>query len=319
MAIPLLFDDAGRRRVLVGLMVVGLLVGLWGNAQWVFHIGSGLSEELGVSEGVALTSGGVGKVLGGRYAFASVVVLAFAALLSPGGRSARVSALLVVILVLNVVALVLSFERAFWLATAFAILLVVLRADAARRARALVWGAMTALLVVSAISALAPGQFSVARERLLSVGQFRTDSSVRYRLRESSFVAREVRSAPLAGSGLGAAVYWGRPADGVPATRKTYAHNAYLWLAWKLGIPALLLALTVVGFVILNARAGRRDRPPDPLRDGAVAALLAVLVTGATAPVFSTLAASVVVGVLLALALAPSLSTGHGSGVRAAH
>lgn len=318
-ALPLLNDDAERRRVLVGLMIIGLLVGLWGNAQWVFQIGNGLSDELGVSQGVALTSDGVGKVLGGRYAFGTSVVLAFAVLLSPRSRSLGATALLMSILVLNSVALVLAFERAFWLATAFALMLVVLGANAGRRARALLWGAMAMLLVVSAMSALAPGQFSVARERFLSVGQFRTDSSVRYRVRESSFVAREIHSFPFAGSGLGAGVYWGRPAEGVLPSRQTYAHNAYLWLAWKLGIAGLLLGLTVIGYVVYGALAGRRRRPPDSLRDGAVAALLAVLVTGATAPVFSTLGASVVIGILLALALAPTPTADHVSDVRAAH
>lgn len=315
-ALPLLRDPAGRRRLLVGLLVVGLVAGLWGIAQWGLNIGVGLSQELGVAEGVALTSGGTGRVLGGRYVFGTVVILAFAALVSGRRRSTGVTALLMSILVLNTVSLVLAFERTLWLATASAVLIVILGSQARQRVRALVWSAMAALLVVAAMSALAPGQFSVARERLLSVGQVHSDRSVRYRLRESSAVVREIRASPLGGSGLGAAVHWGEPAYGVPASSKTYSHNAYLWLAWKLGIPGLLLGPTIIGFVLLAGRARRRETPPDALRTGAVAGLLAMLVTGATAPVFSTVGATVVIGTLLALAVAPTVAGDHRSEVR---
>ena len=292
-ALPLVFDERGRRRLLVGMAIAGLAIGLWGSAQWLLEVGV---PEAGV--------GDTGAVLGGEYAFGAIVVLAVAALVSTQRRPTAVTTMLAAVLVLNTIALVLTFQRAFWLATSFAVLLVVMRSERGRRARGFAYGGLTTLVVALTLSVAAPDLVSAARERLLSVGRYETDLSVRYRLRESSFVLREIRESAVAGSGLGATIYWGRPAEGVLPRSEAYSHDAYLWLAWKLGIPGLLLMLALVAFVLVAARTGRRQRESDGVRGGAVAALLGTLIVGVTAPVFGTLSASAVLGLLLALALA---------------
>lgn len=318
LVLPLAMDgEAGRRRLYVGLIVAGLVLGVWGNAQWVLGIGNDFSEEIGITDGVAQTTSGVGKLMGGRYAFPAAVILAFAALASrqPRPRSATVA--LVGILVLNSVALLLTFERAFWLATVFAILLVIVRSGHLQRVRALVWGGIAVVLVAAAASVVAPGQFAAARERLLSVGQYQTDLSVQYRVRESGFVIREIRESTVAGSGLGASIFWGRPAEGVPASATTYAHNAYLWLAWKLGVPGALLLLSLVASALFIGARRRSMGDAHGTRNGALGGLLAMLIVGVTAPVFSTVGASTIIGVLLALAIAPTTPNAEPSGARA--
>ncbi|MDQ4049588.1 MAG: O-antigen ligase family protein [Actinomycetota bacterium] len=303
MALPLLHQEGSRRRLYLGLMIVGLLLGLWGNAQWVLQLPSNISDEVGVREGVALTTSGVGQVLGGRYAFPAAIILAFAALISGQPRSRAATTVLATILVLNTVALVLTFERAFWLATAFAVMLVVVRAGYVQRARALAWGGMGVLLCASAFTAIAPGQSTTVTERLLSIGQYKSDLSVNYRVIESRHVAERIRRAELSGSGLGASIYWGRPAQGVPPSTETYSHNAYLWLAWKLGIPGALLVVVLIAAALARRREPRTS-PQGVLRSGAQATLLAMLLMGVTAPVFSTLSASALIGILMALAAA---------------
>ncbi|HEV2059283.1 MAG TPA: O-antigen ligase family protein [Solirubrobacteraceae bacterium] len=318
LVLPLAMDgEGGRRRLYVGLIVAGLVLGVWGNAQWILGIGNDFSEEIGITEGVAQTTSGAGKLMGGRYAFPAAVILAFAALASrqPRPRSATVA--LIGILVLNSVALLLTFERAFWLATVFAILLVIMRSGHLQRVRALVWGGIAVVLVAAAASVVAPGQFVAARERLLSVGQYQTDLSVQYRVRESGFVIREIREATVAGSGLGASIFWGRPAEGVPPSATTYAHNAYLWLAWKLGVPGALLLLSLVASVLFIGARRRSMGEAHGTRNGALGGLLAMLIVGVTAPVFSTVGASTVIGVLLALAIAPMKPDAEPSRARA--
>lgn len=318
LALPLVMDGERRRGLYSGLIVAGLILGTWGVAQWILGIGTELSEDIGVSEGVAFTTSGAGKLMGGRYVFPAAVILAFAALASRQPRPRSSTVALVAILVLNSVALLLTFERAFWIATVFAVLVVVIRSGHLQRGRALVWGGMAVLLVTSTMSVVAPGQFVAARERLLSVGQYETDVSVQYRLRESGFVIREIRERPLAGSGLGATIFWGRPAEGVPPSAETYAHNTYLWLAWKLGIPAALLLVVLVGSAMFIG--ARRPSPAQEhgTRSGALGGLLAMLIMGVTAPVFSTVSASAIIGVLLALVLAPAARDAAPTDARAA-
>lgn len=301
-AIPLLLRAGTRRKVYAGMAAVGLLLGLWGIFQWVVQLTPDETEDFGISTGVLNTTTGTGQLLGGRYAFPAVVILTVAALLSERRRSGAETWLLLSILFLNGICLVLTFERAFWLATGFGVMIVVLRTGRVRRARAIVWGFAALLVVAAAFSVVAPGQATAVRERFLSLGQGQSDTSVNYRLIESRHVIAKIKENELAGSGLGASIFWGRPAESVPPSFQVYSHNAYLRLAWKLGIPAALVVLSVL-FVAL---AGRRTRDPSNavLHSGARAGLAAALLMAVTGPVFDSIGASAVIGLLLAMALA---------------
>jgi O-antigen ligase len=309
-AVPLLSNPEHRRTVFKGLVIAVLILGLWGLAQWVLHAPGNSSEDFGVSTGVQLTTNGTGKLLGGRYIYPAVVIMTFAALTSATPRPRRVTVALLAALLLNTIDLLLTFERAFWLATIFALLLVVFRSGRAQRARAVVWGGAGILLVTGLLSVVAPSNLSALRERLISVGQYHSDTSVTYRLVESRYVLRAIEDAPLRGQGLGASVYWGIPSLGIPPTTKTYSHNAYLRIAWKVGIPlALLLLGIIVRLLFLR-------RPADPqaaaLHNGAQAGLIALLIMAITGPIFSTLSAMAVIGMLGAIILVPGPAIGPG-------
>jgi hypothetical protein len=89
-----------------------------------------------------------------------------------------------------------------------------------------------------------------------------------------------------------------------------YSHVGYLWLAWKLGIPAAVLLV-----LLMLAAALWRGPPPgaEPLvssvRAGCQAALFAALVISVSFPVFNSLQASCAVGLLLAFAALPKRRT----------
>lgn len=305
-AIPLLLDDEQRPRLYKGLVAVGLLLGLWGLAQWVLTLPPNLSEDVGVREGVAQTTSGSGQILGGRYGFPSAVVLAFAALISGRSRSVGATVALVAVLLLNAVSLVLTYERAFWLAAAMAIGIVVVRAGHAQRIRAIIWGFFGVVLASVAFSVIAPGQATAVRERFLSLGQAERETSVTYRLIETRHVIDQIHEREITGSGLGATITWGRPSEGVPPSTESYSHNAYLRTAWKLGIPGALLLLAILA-VALVGRQARGDSAV--LHTGARAALLALMVMAVTGPVFDTLNASAGIGLLLAMCMAlPSVT-----------
>lgn len=306
-AVPLLLDDDQRPKLLRGLVVVGLLLGVWGIAQWVLSIPPNISEDIGVRQGVAQTTSGLGQILGGRYGFPSAVVLAFAALIAGRARSPSATAALVAVLLLNGVSLVLTYERAFWLAAALAVGIVVVRAGHVQRIRAIVWGCLGLVLASVAFSVVAPGQATAVRERFLSLGQAETDTSVTYRLIETRHVVDRIREREITGSGLGATITWGRPSEGVPASTESYSHNAYLRTAWKMGIPGALLLLAILAVALLGRRAA--DEESAVLHTGARAALLALMIMAVTGPVFDTLNASAGIGLVLALCVAlPSVA-----------
>jgi O-antigen ligase len=159
------------------------------------------------------------------------------------------------------------------------------------------------LVLAPVISTVAPGALSAASERLLSLNQYGSDDSVRYRLQEGRHVVDKIQAQPFLGWGLADEIYYGLPWLQTPPTAESFAHNGYLWLSWKLGIPGALLLFAALGWAIVA-------RPPpniDPLhravRLGAQASLLLMLVISITFPSFSALNITAVSGVLLALCL----------------
>lgn len=303
-AIPLLDDPLRRARLLRGLLGLGLLLGTWGLAQWLFGISYGESGDFGVRSGVRLTSEGRGQLLGGLYGFPVVIVMGAAVLLSGQIRAPVARGLLLTAVALNLVCLLLTYERTFWLVTVVGIAWVLLRSGVGATARAALLGPIMALVLVIPLATLSPGTLMTAQERLLSLGQYGTDGSVSYRVTETKHVMEEIMERPL-GSGLGATIYWGRPARSVPPQHFTYVHNGYLQLAWKLGvIPALVIAIGLL-LAALRRRVPRRPALLGATVIGAQAALLALLIGNVTFKVTTTMSATGLIGLLLAFALLP--------------
>jgi hypothetical protein len=303
-ALPILADPVQRAALFKGLLGVGLAVGLWGLVQWTVDIPFTASQDAGVRAGVRFTSAGRGQIQGGLFAFPVVVVMGVAAMLSHQVRSTRTRVLIATVVGLNAIDLVLTYERTFWVATLVALAALALRASRAQRLRVLTVGAAVIALVVAGMAVAAPRDLTAARQRLVSIGNYGSDLSVRYRLTESRHVIAEIRGQPLVGSGLGATILWGRAYEGVRPSTESFAHNGYLWLVWKLGAPAAGLVLLLFGTAVL----WRRPRGPttlEAIRGGAQAALLLLLLASVTFPAFEALGITTVMGLLVAVCFAP--------------
>lgn len=299
-ALPLLREPAARGRLFLGLLGVGLAAGLWGMVQWTVDIPFTAAEDAGVRSGVRFTTEGRGQIQGGLFAFPVAVVMGVAALLSHEVRSRRARALLVAVVALNAAGLLLTYERTFWVATMIALAFVALRATPRQRRRALLLGPPVVAVALAALAVSAPRELTAARERLLSLGQYGSDLSVRFRLTETRNVTKAIEAHPIAGSGLGASILWGRAYEGVRPTSASFAHNGYLWLIWKLGAPAAALLLALIGAALLS-RGPPATTTTGAVRVGAQAALLLLLIASVTFPAFNTLGISAVMGVLVAL------------------
>jgi O-Antigen ligase len=309
-AIPILDDAVARRRLLKWLLVLAFGLGFWGVAQWFLHFSFG--GDIGVRQGVSLTSSGTGQLQGGLFGFPIAVVMLVAVLTSGELRTRSLRFLVIAALALNAVDLILTFERTMWVAAAVGTLFMLARAGSHARWRAGIWAPiiLTATLVV--LGTVSPGTLTTAQQRLLSIGQYGTDSSVRYRLVESAHVVAKIQAKPVLGWGLGDTIFWGRPYERVPARDFNYSHNGYLWLAWKIGIPA---AAILVG-LMLTAAFWRGPPDAEPLfaafRHGAQASLVTLLVISSTFPVFNTLESTCMVGLLIAVAAMPRRAAGSG-------
>jgi O-Antigen ligase len=303
-ALPILADPVARERFFRGLLWAGLALGVWGIVQWTVDIPFTAAGDAGVRAGVRLTSAGRGQIQGGLFAFPVAIVMSAAALLAGEVRSRRTRLALGVVIALNAADLVLTYERTFWVATLLALGVLTLRAAPRQRAQALIAGPALLGIVVGAMAIVMPADVTAARERLLSLRDYGSDLSVRYRLTETTNVREAMGAHPIAGSGLGATIIWGRPYEGVPPTAESFAHNGYLWLGWKLGLPAAVLMVALLAAAVFG-----RGPPPvtlaDALRSGAQASLLALLLASIAFPAFNTLGITAVMGVLLALCAAP--------------
>jgi general stress protein CsbA len=299
---PIVVDPAARMRLFKALAGVGIAVGAWGIFQYFGYVP--FSEgQAGLRPGVRFTTEGKGQVQGGLFAFPIVVVVGLAILILTRIRPLAARVALIVMVVLNAVALLLTYERTLWLATIVAMGLVALRAGWSQRIKALGLVCAVAVIVVPLISTIAPGALVAARERLLSLGQYRSDSSLRARVVEARAVLAKIEAHPLIGSGLGDEIHWGMPWLEVPPTSQSFAHNDYLWLSWKLGIPATLALVSLLIWAMLARPPPGLDRLSRDLVTGAQAALLASMIISLTFPGLRALAISTTLGVLVGICL----------------
>ena len=306
-AVPVLAREDARSQLFKGLLFTGLALGLWGLAQWVFDIG--FEGGFGVREGINFTTSGRGQLQGGMYAFPIAAVVGFSVLIAGDVRRHSHRALIAGVTVLNLACVLLTYERTFWVATTVALGFVTIRSGRRSRSRALVWGPAVVLVLLGSMATLSPGTLGAARERLLSLGQYSSDGSVRYRIVESRHVLEEIGAHPVAGAGLGAELVWNRPWEGVATRSYHYTHNGYLWVAWKLGLPAALLLFATLA-VAIAWRAPPGGSPlTQSLRQGAQGSLLLLMIASVTFPSFNTYGITATMGLLLAICASRSPSS----------
>jgi O-antigen/teichoic acid export membrane protein len=301
MALPILADPVGRRRLLGGLAWLGLALGLWGIAQFALHLQFD-QPEAPISPGTFETAG---RMIG-MFAFPVAAILAAAVLTGLPSRRPAAQALLFGVLVTNCAAVVLTFERTFVLATLGGFALIFLRGTSRQRGR-LALTAVTALACTFvALATASPVALSAYGARLASLTTARSDPAVTYRIEESRLVAQQIRAHPLVGSGLGATILIGRPATTRPLVWRRYAENGYLWLAWKVGLPGAVVLLAALVLAAVAPRNAGEGMAAAILRRGCQAGIAAVGVAGISFGSFTQVGITVLMGVLAAVCLASS-------------
>jgi O-antigen ligase len=222
-------------------------------------------------------------------------------------RSARAMAAWVLLALPGVAALAVSQTRGYWLATALAAGSVVVMARG-RRVRALWFAAIVVALVVAVGVAVLGGKFvgvvTSMAERLSTISSPLRSLSVRERVAETSAVLALIPGSPIIGHGLGAEVSYMSPVAHRVLTR-TYTHNAYLYMLYKLGIVGL------GAFAVFYVRALRRVwQSVREAGDGAariamtagLALLLAFLPLSLTSPQYYDKSSALIIALILGAA-----------------
>ena len=299
-ALPILADAAPRRRLLAGLAGLGLALGLWGIVQFAAQLHFYDDPDSPIAAGSFLTAG---RVIG-LFAFPVAAIVALAVLTGAPNRRLGARALLGAVVVANCVAIVLTFERTFVVATLAGFALVFLRSVPGQRARLLAGGTVAVACTAVAVALVAPAAFSAYAARLASIGGATHDPAVLYRIEESRLVAQQIRARPVDGSALGATILIGRPGTNRALEPRRHAENAYLWLAWKFGIPAALVMCATLALALAAPGPAREERSDVVLRRGCQAALAAVMTASLTFSSFNQIGVTALMGLLAALCVA---------------
>jgi hypothetical protein len=185
-------------------------------------------------------------------------------------------------------AFVLSYRRSFWLAAAFAVVVVLVVASrrSLRTAVAIVGAGV--VLVLAGTAALG-GSSEVEspvleRARTLQPGQIGEDRGDRYRLDEQRNVVAELRDAPL--TGLGMDVPWSARYPLSEEHDRNYTHVILLWYWLKMGVIGVLAFVWLYGVAMWTAFGVWRNHPSELVRLGGLTALgglVALLIVELTA------------------------------------
>jgi O-antigen ligase len=306
-AMPMLDDARERSRLARGLLCVGLTLGFWGLTTWALGISFGENVDVGLRSSANFATSGAGQLHGGLYGYPVAVIMCATMLLAGQGGRGLGRAVLIATLVLNVVALLLTYERTFWLTTIVTLGFVVAKLGRGRRIRALAIILGTAVAGLGFLATVAPRDLSKIEARIMTLGQAQSDDSVRYRVVETGLVLRKVHAYPVAGWGLGDTLYWGQPWDQVPPKARWFSHNGYLWVAWKIGVVGAALLFAILAWAIAS-RASLDVVPwSRSLRVAAQGGLVVLMLSSVTFPSFNSLTITAVMGVLIGLCFMPRL------------
>lgn len=179
--------------------------------------------------------------------------------------------------------LTLSFRRSFWIATAFALVTVVIVASRRRGRTVLaIGGVALALTLVAAVtigSSDDPSASPLAeRAQTISPGGLGTNRGDRYRMDERKNVIENIESHPLTGIGLG--VPWTVHQPLAEAHDRRYAHVATLWYWLALGPIGLIAYLALLGSGLWTAVRIWRRHPDEIVQACAIAAFGTILGLG---------------------------------------
>ena len=199
-------------------------------------------------------------------------------------------------------AIIVSFERNLWVAAAVAFLLLLALPPRRWDVRGLIPLALAGALIVAMVLALNAYQVEEAaslvegiwsRVEVMLTSRVDQVRTIEGRLVENQIAYARIRTSPLLGIGLGNRYYryvdeaWSGTLTEDHPELPYYIHNAYAWIALKMGIPALLLLLGSLAAFLWQGYAAYRashNHQYGPIHLGIALAGAAIMITSVIHP-----------------------------------
>lgn len=284
------YDEKRMRRLMWGLIFVGMCLSVAVIAQFISgrpFIENARVERLTT---LSLKYNDVTRSTAGGAIYLILLPLFYLLARSLGGAARTVYT----IPILSVLAagVVVSFGRAIWLATFVAILLLAVHLKGIRGLVQITVAAIVCVVLsVGGLVALKPKTVDAAYERLISTFEEGSHkSSLGWRFEEVHFAMKELTRSPLLGIGYGTPYKPYIPLSGIieqDVSLMRYAHNAYIAVWLKLGIPGLV---TILWLAVATFRRGVRlvrtttDDRRRAVCSAALAGFFVAIVTSVTQP-----------------------------------
>ena len=257
-AMVILKPEPRLKRFVLGLVVLGCLFSVGQILQGVFKIP--VFGEQGIS---ALETLGRQEDSTTRANTLGLNIIIFALLLTVGAFVTGLirRPLFVAVGGLLLVGIVLTFGRTTFAAVLICSALLVWWLNRKKLPQLL----LLLVLAVGLGSALAayfkPDSFAAVAYRLTSIGEeIDHGYSAQWRYWEAEAMLPHIQAQPLVGLGLGAD-YKGSGGSTLRPELNRYVHNAYLYMAGKMGLPALFLFLLFMASVFAMGRRSARLHP----------------------------------------------------------
>jgi O-antigen ligase len=246
-----------QKRFVVSIVVLGCLFAVGQVLQGVFHIPVfGEKGRLVVLETMGRQDYGTTRSL-----TLGIEVIVFSLLLTVGAYilDAIGKPLFFTVAGLSLVGIFLSFGRTTFAVVAVCVVMVVSWLNL-RKLPQLVG---LFLLVVAIGSALAiswrPESFAAVYYRMTSIDtEIESGDSAQWRIWEAEEMLPHIQKYPLTGIGLGAD-YKGASRSSVDPDLNRYVHNAYLYMAGKMGLPALAFFLLAIAAIFAIGRRSAKS------------------------------------------------------------
>lgn len=259
-ALVILREPPRQERFVVALVVLGCLFAIGQVLQGLFKI-----PVFGTSGISALETLGYREYSTTRSNTHGMSVIIFALFLTIGAQTLGVlrRGLFVPLFSLLVLGILLTFGRTTFATVALCILVLMTWLDLKRLPRLMAVATVFLLVVATLGYAFKPASVEALVFRLTSVSEeLRYGHSAGWRYQEADAMLPHIAEYPLTGLGLGAD-YKGLSGSSSHTDLNRYMHNAYLYMAGKMGVPALLFfLLMMLAILILGRRLAKSDAPP---------------------------------------------------------
>ena len=285
LCVAVLDTKARLQRFLVGLLTLGVLFSVGQIVQGIFHVRIfGDAGRMVVAQTLDIKSydatisntGGLNIIVLVMFTAASWYVL----------KEIRTFKF-VSLLAFSAVGILLTFGRTTWGAALLGMAVIVYLLGVRKSWPMLLWSLLGATLAFAMLIAVKPAMLDALVARATSVEkEIEYGSSAAWRYYEAEKVLPQIATHPVLGLGLGAAYRGPAPSDALPEQVR-YIHNGYLFVAAKMGLPALTLLLWCLGVVLARSWRGARTAPDAEFRGvhaAVCAGVLSVLLASVTEP-----------------------------------